>query len=164
MPTIGELIREALTAGRSVRDLEQDSGYLVKYQTFQELSARTPREFPKQTKTITGMAQALRITETAVVLAYAESLGIRVEARSGFAMRLPAGVDQLDIEMQNALIAVVRAAARPALNGSATAREEPKKPPRRPLDIRRTAPGQGSGVRGDEQGREGGEFSGGEVI
>lgn len=112
VPTIGHLIRAALDEGRSVRDLEHDSGYRVRFQTFQELSTHAPRQFPKETKTISGLAQALRITETSVVLAYAQSLGVPVETRSSFAMRLPPAVDELDIDVQNALISVVRAVSR----------------------------------------------------
>lgn len=115
VPTIRDLIRAAFDEGRSVRDLEQDSGYLVKYQTFQELGTNSPRQFPKETKTITGMAQALNVTETAVVLAYARGLGVPVEAGSNtFALRLPPDVATIEPDMQNALISMIRAAVRRA--------------------------------------------------
>lgn len=52
VPTIRELIRTALDAGKSVRDLEADSGFRVKHQTFQELSNRAPKQFPKSPETI----------------------------------------------------------------------------------------------------------------
>ncbi|MCP2162692.1 hypothetical protein [Williamsia serinedens] len=110
MPTIRDLIREALAAGKSVRDLEADSGYQVKFQTFQELSNSAPKQFPKKLETIDGMARALHATESAIVLAYASGLGIPVTSRSDFALRLPAGVDDLDEPMKKALISVVRAA------------------------------------------------------
>lgn len=111
VPTIRDLIRAELDAGKSVRDLEADSGHRVKYQTFQELSNQPPKQFPKEVKTVQGMAQALRCTETAVVLAYAASLGIEVQG-SDFALRLPPGVDDLDHEMKSALVSVVRAATK----------------------------------------------------
>lgn len=110
VPSIKELIQDALGAGKTVRELEADSGHRVKYQTFQELSRRAPKQFPKDLKTVAGMAQALRVTETAVVLAYAKGLGIEVTGESAFAMRLPPGVDQLTREMQDALVKLVRAA------------------------------------------------------
>lgn len=110
VPTIKDLIRSALDAGKSVRDLADDSGQRVKFQTFQELSIHPPKQFPKDAKTITGMALALKVSETAVVLAYAKSLGITVTTGSNFSMRLPADVDRLSPEMQDALVAIARAA------------------------------------------------------
>lgn len=113
VPTIRDLIRSALDSGRSVRDLEQDSGYRVKFQTFQELANHAPRQFPKETKTITGMAQALNVTEAAVVLAYAKGLGISVDGiNNTFALRLPAGIASVEPEMQNAIINMARAAVK----------------------------------------------------
>jgi hypothetical protein len=54
-PQSRDLIRGALDdEGRTVRDLEQDSGYLVKFQTFQELANPRRKQFPKETKTITA--------------------------------------------------------------------------------------------------------------
>ncbi|WNM74451.1 immunity repressor [Gordonia phage BearBQ] len=110
VPTIRELIRTALDSGKSVRDLEADSGYRVKFQTFQELSNRAPKQFPKSPETVAGMAEALHCPEATIVLAYAKGLGIDTDTDSEFAMRLPRGVDLLDTDMQNALLAVVRSA------------------------------------------------------
>lgn len=110
VPTIKELIRSALDGGKSVRDLAQDSGHRVKFQTFQELSVHPPKQFPKTPETITGMALALKVSETAVVLAYARGIGITVTSGSNFSMRLPADVDRLSPEMQEALVALTRAA------------------------------------------------------
>lgn len=119
MPTIKDLIRVELDRGKSVRDLEVDSGGLVKFQTFQELSSRPPRQFPKSVDTITGMAQALQVDVTTVVLAYAKGLGIEVDAAGSlFALRLPPGVDSLDLQMQNALIGVARAALKTGMSPS----------------------------------------------
>ncbi|OHU23437.1 hypothetical protein BKG77_07170 [Mycobacteroides chelonae] len=112
VPTIGDLIRTELDAGKSVRDLAAASGYRVKHQTFQELSKQQPKQFPKESKTVSGMAQALNCTESAVVLAYAAGLGIAVDSVSEFSLRMPAGVDDLAPEMKNALVSVVRAAVK----------------------------------------------------
>lgn len=137
MPTIRDLIRAELDRGKSVRDLEIDSGGVVKFQTFQELSNRPPRQFPKSVETIRGMARALRLDETAVVLAYAKGLGIDIRAGSTFALRLPPDVDRMPPQMQNALIAVVRAASEPAASAGrhpmpGTIRDETKRGARRP--------------------------------
>lgn len=110
MPTIKQLIRAELDSGKSVRDLADASGGRVKFQTFQELSTKPPKQFPKDLKTITGMSLALRVPETTIVLAYAKSLGIPVSSGSTFSLRLPADVDSLSPAMQDAILAVARAA------------------------------------------------------
>lgn len=110
VPTIRDLIHFLLDAGKTVRELAADSGGRVKFQTFQELANHPPKQFPKDNKTIVGMAKALRVSEATVVLAYAKGLGIDVLTDSRFALRLPVGVDAIDPQMQDALIAVARAA------------------------------------------------------
>lgn len=110
VPSIRELIQAALDAGKTVRQLEADSGYRVRFQTFQNLSKHAPKEFPKHPETIAGMVAALNVSESTVVLAYATGLGIPVDAGSTFALRLPPGVDALDPSMQDAIIRVARAA------------------------------------------------------
>lgn len=113
VPCIRDLIRDAVDSGRSYRDLEQDSGYRVKFQTFQELANHDPRQFPKDVKTIAGMAQALHVTEAAIVLAYAKGLGVPVDGLNNtFALRLPADISSVEPEMQNAIINMARAAVR----------------------------------------------------
>jgi hypothetical protein len=113
VPTIKDLIRCALNEGRTLRDLEHDSGYQVRFQTFQKYANIPPSQFPKKPETIAGMAQALRVSVATVVLAYAESLGVPLETEpSTFMTRLPSDIDQIDPEMQNAVIAVTRAAVK----------------------------------------------------
>lgn len=110
MPSIRDLISEALAAGKTVRELETDSGELVRFQTFQELSKHDPKQFPKELKTITGLAAALGVPETTVVLAYAKGLGVDINGPSPFALRLPPGVDSLDRDMQDAIVKLIRTA------------------------------------------------------
>lgn len=125
MPTIRHLIRAELDSGKSVRELAEASGGRVKFQTFQELSSKPPKQFPKDPKTITGMALALHVPETTIVLAYAKSLGIHVSsAESAFSLRLPADVDKLSPAMQNAILSVARAATAE----TATSRRAPTDP------------------------------------
>lgn len=110
VPSIKELITAALDAGKTVRQLEADSGDRVRFQTFQELSKHPPKQFPKYASTIVGMAAALNVSESTVVLAYATGLGIPVSAGPMFALRLPPGVDTIEPAMQDAIIQVARAA------------------------------------------------------
>lgn len=110
VPTIRDLVRAALDAGKTVRQLEIDSGGLVRFQTFQELSARPPKQFPKRIDTIIGVATALNVSESTVVLAYAAGLGIPVHAGSTFALRLPPGVDNIELPLQDAILQLMRSA------------------------------------------------------
>lgn len=107
--TIKDLIRAALDNGKTVRQLEADSGRRVRFQTFQELSNNAPKNFPRDIHdTITGMALALGVPETTVVLAYAKSLGIHITTGSPFALRIPAGVDRLDPAVQDSFLNLMR--------------------------------------------------------
>jgi hypothetical protein len=128
MPTIMELIRGALDGGRTVRQLQADSGHRVKHQTFQELSKAPPDQFPRLAKTITGMSEALRVPEATIVLAYAKGLGWNVNIDSAFALRLPPGVDDLDPSMQDAIIHVARAALHSGAGGHPVAADERENP------------------------------------
>ena len=121
VPTIRDLIRAALDAGRTVRQLADDSGGRVKFQTFQELANHPPKQFPKEPKTIEGMSQALGIPPATVVLAYAKGLGIDVSTSSSFVLRLPPGVDQVHPDMQDAIIGLTRAAVRTTSTNGAKA-------------------------------------------
>jgi hypothetical protein len=116
VPSIRELIRDALDAGRTVRQLADDSNGLVKFQTFQQLANQAPKEFPKQLKTITGMSLALNVPESTVVLAYAKGLGIKVTTGSAFELRLPPGVDHIDPSVQDAIINLTRTILRSSVD------------------------------------------------
>jgi hypothetical protein len=113
VPTIKELIRAALDNGKTVRQLEADSGGRVRFQTFQEWSNAAPKNFPRDVhETITGMAVALGVTETTVVLAYARGLGVRIAGASPFALRVPPGVDGVDAAVQESMLSLMRAIVR----------------------------------------------------
>lgn len=154
VPTIKQLVNSALDGGKTLRKLETASGGRVKYQTFQKYATgEQPKAFP-ESETIKGFADALEVTETAVVLAIAKSLGITIEAESGFAMQLPRGIDQLDDEMQRAILAVARAAVRrlgvdqPQDGRNSIAPEHWRLPPDTPSS------GQPPGVGRDEDGNQ----------
>ena len=129
MSSIKELIRAALDNGKTVRQLEADSGGRVRFQTFQELSNNAPKNFPRDVQeTITGMALALGVPETTIVLAYAKGLGIRVSTGSPFALRIPPGVDRLDPAIQDSFLSLMRSVVRaveaaPESNASGEASE-----------------------------------------
>jgi hypothetical protein len=110
MPSIKELIQAELDLGKTVRELEADSGYRVRFQTFQELSKHPPKQFPKQADTVVGMAAALNVPEVTIVLAYATSLGIPINTNSPFTLRIPPGADGIDPPLQDAIIQLMRAA------------------------------------------------------
>lgn len=110
VPTISQLIADQMdVTGRSYRDLWRASGERVKHQTFQELRSAPPKSWPKNVETIRGMAEALDVSETAVVLAYARSLGVEVQAESMLAQQLPATTRQLGATERNAIVALIRA-------------------------------------------------------
>lgn len=128
VPTIKDLIRAALDNGKTVRQLEADSGGRVRFQTFQELSNAAPKNFPRDVhETITGMAVALGVTETTIVLAYAKGMGIRIAGGSPFALRVPPGVDSVDSAVQESMLSLMRAIVRmetaPSAGASSEARE-----------------------------------------
>ncbi|MGV5046844.1 hypothetical protein [Rhodococcus pyridinivorans] len=110
MPTIGELIAAQMDAtGRSYRELSKASGDRVKYQTFHELCTAPPKSWPKNVETIRGMAAALDVSETAVVLGYARSLGVEVQGESMLAQQLPASAGRLTPAQRNAIVSLIRA-------------------------------------------------------
>jgi hypothetical protein len=149
VPTIKELIREALDAGKTVRQLEADSGYLVRFQTFQELANHPPKQFPKHVHTITGVAAALNLSESTVVLAYAAGLGIPVQAGSSFALRLPPDVDTIDLALRDSILQLLRAALQstgPGRRVVPVAEDEPQYFPTPEVErVRDTLPGEVAG-------------------
>ncbi|MHA7145479.1 hypothetical protein ACX80U_12250 [Arthrobacter sp. TmT3-37] len=115
MQSISELLRhEKDASGLSYRDLVErasKAGYSLKFQYLNELVTAGPKSWPKNPDTFRAIAAILRTSEKAVVLAYAASLGLDVaDPTSALASRLPAGTEKLSPSMQDALIAVVRAA------------------------------------------------------
>lgn len=153
MPSIRDLIQNELDAGKTVRELEADSGYRVKFQTFQELSRNAPKQFPKDLKTVAGMAAALRVTETAVVLAYARGLGVDIEAPSRFAARLPPGVDSVNGDMQDAIVKLTRVAVSMSrTDGSIpVARDKGEDSSKAPANWRPTNPSVSRDENGDDR-------------
>lgn len=132
--TITDLIRAKLDGGKSVRELARDSGGRVKYQTFDDLSRTAPKAFPKDMKTVAGMSAALDVSETAVVLAYAASLGADVRVESMLAQQLPRSTERLRPEMRNVIVALINAATIGDEDAGTAAdlRSKPTTPPEEP--------------------------------
>lgn len=93
-------------------DRAEAAGYRIKFQTINELAMTPPKAWPKRTDTVRALAVALDVTPRTIVLAYAESLGVDVGRPAEFANMLPAGTDSIDPEMRDALLGVIRVAAR----------------------------------------------------
>lgn len=96
-PTIRDLIELRIEqTGWSYQSMSDASGGVVGRQTIYELVANPVKSWPKNVSTITGLAQALNMTEEVVVLAYAASLGIPLRKQpSLLALQLPPSADLL---------------------------------------------------------------------
>lgn len=115
VPTISELVltqHEALgLTYREMADRAALAGFRVKYQTIQELATRTPKQWPKASATIRGLAEALQVSQRTVVLAFARSFGLDVSSDASLLeLLLPAGTRDVHPGLQQAIAGVVRAA------------------------------------------------------
>lgn len=115
VPTIQELIQaQRDTTGMSYRDMADRAaagGYRVKFQTIQELATTQPKGWPKYADTLRGLSVALDVTERTVVLAFARTFGLEVNAGASLLeVLLPAGTRDIDPGLQQAIAGVVRAA------------------------------------------------------
>lgn len=116
MTDLQTLIRTRNEQGVSYREMERladEAGYHVKFQTFADYAVKPPLAFPKVIDTIRGMAAALGVTERAIVLAYAESLGVDV-GQVSFADLVPLSADEMSTGMRTAVLAVIREATKGA--------------------------------------------------
>lgn len=112
VPDLPTLIQDKLDRGATLQSLQAASGDVVKYQRWGQLAkGKRLLNFPEPA-TISAIAKALGITETAAVIATAKSLGMDVSRRgSYFGQRLPASADQLPEPVQNSLIALIESIA-----------------------------------------------------
>ncbi|WP_448222796.1 hypothetical protein [Gordonia iterans] len=110
-PTITDLItarREE--TGWSYRTLAAAGGNLVSHQQLASLGTAGPREWPKTTDTIAGLAKALDVREDTIVLAFAAALGIKIPTQpSLLAVQLPATTDRLTAAERTHIVGLVRA-------------------------------------------------------
>jgi hypothetical protein len=114
VPTISELIEQRKTfLGLSYREMSEKAdraGLHVKHQTIQALATERPKQWPKETETIRGLAEALDVPEQLVVLSFAQSFGLDVRLdRSRLASLLPSQAAALPGSVQDAIAMMVRA-------------------------------------------------------
>ena len=100
-------IRELIHTMRKDRSYEDLAKSALSRQRWQQLAEDPIKEFPKP-DTIRAIASTLGVTESTVVLALAESLGIPMTQSSRVAALLPAGVDRLSDAALRALLTLMR--------------------------------------------------------
>lgn len=99
VPSISQLVRGAIDAGMSTRQLARACDDVVAHQTFGSLANGEIRAWPKNADTVRGLAKALGVDARAVILGFAVDLGLDVrEDRSMLSTLLPASVSQLKPE------------------------------------------------------------------
>ena len=113
VPTIKDLINERKdSTGESFRQMSDRAArhdLHVKHQTLAELAKENPKQWPKNTGTITALAAALGVTERTVILAFARSFGFEVgQGRDVFETALPRDLLLLPRDTQFELIKVVQ--------------------------------------------------------
>lgn len=107
--TIAQLVQAQIDNGVSLRQLEANSGGVVKYQHFDKLRRGEVTQWPRSAEAIEATAQALEVDVRQVVLSYAAQFGIDVrEHRSALAAMLPAGTHRLTLPQARAIAALVR--------------------------------------------------------
>lgn len=108
--TIAQLVQAHLDNGRTLRQLEDDSGGVVAYTQFDKISKGQITQWPRSSQAIEAMAHALDVDARQIVMSFAAQFGIDVrEQRSTLASMLPAGTDRLSTKQARAVAALVRA-------------------------------------------------------
>lgn len=130
---LNELVRRAIDGGRSVDGIAQAAGRDRKG-IYPMLKGKTSA-FPKP-ESVKPLADALGVSTTTLLLAYAKSLGIPVSvAAPTLAALLPPGVETLGAKQVDAILSVVRAMIDPAEDSGGTAEIRQLPPPRDPEPV-----------------------------
>lgn len=111
MPTLADLIQRRKAArGWSYREIAARGNDVISAQRWQQLGTGVRlREFPEPS-TLAGMADALEVDVSAVLLATAKSLGLDVRRhQSELATMLPSSAGELTPDQRDAVLAVVKA-------------------------------------------------------
>lgn len=93
--------------GRSYRQLAKDGGDMLTAGRIQQMATSELKSWP-EAGSVAALSRMLVVTERAVVLAAAESLGIDVSEAEGLASYLPSGSESLRADQKAALAALVR--------------------------------------------------------
>lgn len=109
--TLQQLIeRRAAELGLSDEQLAQRSGDVVRRARWQQLRSGKPIKESPEPATVRAIADALNVDITTVWLGVGRALGLNVRRTgSTFGSLLPAGIDELPIEVQSAFAALARA-------------------------------------------------------
>lgn len=117
---LADLIRTA-KGDRSYDQLARDSGGKPSAARLQQIATIPLKNFPDP-PTIRSLARGLRVTESAVVLAAAESLGLDVRVSgSRLTALLPAGVEDLTDDQVTAVLGVIQTMLRATSTDTAPA-------------------------------------------
>ncbi|AER47612.1 transcriptional repressor [Mycobacterium phage DS6A] len=122
----------SLKGDRTYKQLEADSGGVVKSQRWNQLAnGERITEFPEP-GTLKAMADALPCAIEVLLLAVARQVGLEAHGtRTGFVDLLPPSVDQLSAGSQSALLTMARSlteaeAAAPPPKGKGRRRRQPR--------------------------------------
>lgn len=110
VPTIASLLSAYKdSTGASYEEMYRRSGRVLSVARLQQLATAPPREFPKKTRTVEALATLLKVPQSTIVLAFAQSLGIAVTTgMSTLAVHLPPGTEALTDRDRDAILAVIR--------------------------------------------------------
>lgn len=94
---------------RSYEQLSKACGGSPSAKRLHMLATAPMKNFPDP-DTIRALSKGLGVTETTVVMASAESLGLDVRSPSGWTALLPAGIDRVPSHMRDSILSVVHSA------------------------------------------------------
>lgn len=118
---------------RSYEQLSKACGGLPTAKRLHQLATAPIKNFPDP-DTIRALSKGLGVTESTVVLASAESLGLDVHTPNMWAALLPAGTELIPDHMRDGILSVVRSAVRMArderevVTGEQKPRQEAEEP------------------------------------
>lgn len=101
---------------RSYEQLSKECKGVPTAKRLHMLATAPIKNFPDP-DTIRGLSTGLRVTETTIVLAAAESLGLDVRSPDGWAALLPADTERIPSHMRDAILSVVHSAVHMAREG-----------------------------------------------
>lgn len=132
---------------RSYEQLSKECDGVPTAKRLHMLATAPIKNFPDP-DTIRGLSKGLRVTETTIVLAAAESLGLDVRSPDGWAALLPADTERIPSHMRDAILSVVHSAVHMATEGEVGSDGKPQ-PRRQATQQAGSAPKYQGGHEGD---------------